>query len=161
MYQHGAVLVAAAVNANFTRYRGGIFGGCYESDKVNQAVVVVGYGSENGLDYWLVKNSWGSSWGDEGYIKVQRGVGMCGIGRYHVTLSCEEGTAPAPTTTLAPTSAPGPSPTSGEIQSPDYPDRYPHNQNQVSLALHYFPAQTTNIIVRPGTWRSPLERLLS
>ena len=89
VYQHGAVLVAAAVNANFTRYRGGIFGGCYESDKVNQAVVVVGYGSENGLDYWLVKNSWGPGWGDQGYIKIMRGVNMCGIGTTMVTLSCE------------------------------------------------------------------------
>merc|ERR1711953_1386117 len=89
VYQHGAVLVAAAVNANFSRYRGGIFGGCYESDKVNQAVVVVGYGSENGLDYWLVKNSWGPGWGDQGYIKIMRGVNMCGIGTTMVTLSCE------------------------------------------------------------------------
>ena len=88
-FQHGAVLVAAAVNANFSRYRGGIFGGCYESDKVNQAVVVVGYGSENGLDYWLVKNSWGPGWGDQGYIKIMRGVNMCGIGTTMVTLSCE------------------------------------------------------------------------
>ena len=91
VYQHGAVLVAAAVNANFSRYRGGIFGGCYESDKVNQAVVVVGYGSENGLDYWLVKNSWGPGWGDQGYIKIMRGVNMCGIGTTMVTLSCEVG----------------------------------------------------------------------
>ena len=91
VYQHGAVLVTVAVNANFTRYRGGIFGGCYESDKVNQAVVVVGYGSENGLDYWLVKNSWGPGWGDQGYIKIMRGVNMCGIGTTMVTLSCEAG----------------------------------------------------------------------
>ena len=89
MYQHGAVMVAVAVNANFSRYRGGIFGGCSESDKVNQAVVVVGYGSEDGLDYWLVKNSWGPGWGDQGYIKIMRGVNMCSIGTTMVILSCE------------------------------------------------------------------------
>merc|ERR1719189_3355328 len=76
---------------------------------------------------------------------MKRGVGMCGIGSYMVTLSCEAGPAPASTaapanTTAAPanttatpgsTSAPAPSgETSGEIQSPDHPDRYPHNQNQ-------------------------------
>jgi len=127
--EHGAVMTAVGVNSGFSSYSGGVYAGC-TGDSINHGVVVVGYGTEDGVDYWLVKNSWGSSWGDEGYIKVQRGVGMCGIGRYHVTLSCEEGTAPAPTTTPAPTSAPGPSPTSGEIQSPDYPDRYPHNQNQ-------------------------------
>ena len=84
-------MVSVAVNANFSRYGGGIFSGCYESDKVNHAVVVVGYGSEDGVGYWLGKNSWGPGWGDKGYIKIQRGVNMCGIGTSMTTLSCEAG----------------------------------------------------------------------
>merc|ERR1712137_938853 len=46
---------------------------------VNHAVLAVGYGWEHGLEYWIVINSWGADWGDEGYFKIERGVNMCGI----------------------------------------------------------------------------------
>ena len=47
--------------------------------QINHAVVVVGYGTENGVDYWLVKNSWGANWGASGFIKIRRGTNECGI----------------------------------------------------------------------------------
>lgn len=51
--------------------------------KLDHGVLVVGYGTEGGKDYWLVKNSWGPAWGDAGFIKILRGVkpreGECGI----------------------------------------------------------------------------------
>ena len=48
---------------------------------VNHAVLAVGYGTdlETGMDYWLIKNSWGTEWGDQGFFKVVRGVNNIGI----------------------------------------------------------------------------------
>ncbi|XP_044267623.1 procathepsin L-like [Tribolium madens] len=49
--------------------------------KLNHAIVVAGYGSLNGKDYWLIKNSYGENWGDKGYMKLLRNGPMhCGIG---------------------------------------------------------------------------------
>jgi len=71
-----------AGGVSFQLYSGGI----YESttcsgNKINHAVTAVGFGTENDEEYWVIKNSWGSSWGLDGYILVKRGVDMCGVER--------------------------------------------------------------------------------
>lgn len=68
---------------DFQHYSSGIFTGPCKT-RVNHAVTVVGYGTaEDGTKYWLVKNSWGTSWGEEGFMRIQRDVGapegLCGI----------------------------------------------------------------------------------
>ncbi|OIW19233.1 hypothetical protein TanjilG_20358 [Lupinus angustifolius] len=69
-------------------YTGGIYDGEFcskDSRNTNLVVLIVGYGSEDGEDYWIVKNSWGKGWGDKGYLLLKRNVssewpyGVCGI----------------------------------------------------------------------------------
>lgn len=65
----------------FDHYASGILDvpGCPTHQNMNHALVVVGYGTGNGTDYWKVKKSWGETWGDHGYIKIRRHDNMCGI----------------------------------------------------------------------------------
>jgi len=66
--------VAVSVDAsNWHSYSSGIFNGCNQvNPDINHAVVLVGYGEDDGQKYWLVRNSWSPSYGESGYIRVAR-----------------------------------------------------------------------------------------
>jgi len=73
--------VSIAIEADqkaFQFYSGGILTkGCGQN--LDHGVLVVGYGTQDGQDYWIVKNSWGPSWGEKGYINIAMGSNLCGI----------------------------------------------------------------------------------
>mmetsp|Transcript_13756 Transcript_13756/g.6826 ORF Transcript_13756/g.6826 Transcript_13756/m.6826 type:complete len:82 (-) Transcript_13756:60-305(-) len=65
-------------------YSGGILDGYCPGDVLDHAILTTGYGAENGVMFWNVKNSWGTNWGESGYVRILRteedtSKGKCGI----------------------------------------------------------------------------------
>ena len=83
---YGPVSICLDVSPNtFSSYKSGIWDGMSTTGTqctttINHAMVLVGYGRENGVNYWLIRNSWGTWWGEKGYIRVKAtGGNLCGI----------------------------------------------------------------------------------
>jgi len=77
----GPVSCALHVNDKFQSYAGGIdAGSCCDATTPNHAMVISGYGSDNGVNYWIIRNSWGVNWGIGGYYRLQ--WGYCNITPY-------------------------------------------------------------------------------
>ncbi|CAN6812182.1 unnamed protein product [Brassica oleracea] len=77
----GPVTVGFHVTNSFAFYEEGVYSSdeCGNTTKdLNHFMLVVGYGIEDGVPYWLIQNSWGTDWGEKGYIKVEMGKNMCG-----------------------------------------------------------------------------------
>lgn len=92
LFKNGPLVVAFEVYDDFFNYAGGIYHHTFERDHLNfgkfspfeltnHAVLLVGYGTDNstGQDFWIVKNSWGTSWGENGYFRIRRGNDECAI----------------------------------------------------------------------------------
>ena len=79
--------VSIAIEADtryFQSYSSGVLTSTSCGQNLDHGVLIVGYGEENGQAYWLVKNSWGTTWGEAGYVKIARSsstndAGVCGI----------------------------------------------------------------------------------
>eukprot|EP00094_Tigriopus_californicus_P012650 TCALIF_12228-PA protein Name:"Similar to ALEU Thiol protease aleurain (Arabidopsis thaliana)" AED:0.06 eAED:0.06 QI:0/0.8/0.66/0.83/0.8/0.83/6/134/431 len=96
---HGAVIVRMTFISEealqkFQHHGGGVFDTClHNSESISpnfpsyHAVTIVGYGVNNNVPYWYVKNSWGAKWGEEdGYFKIKRGESCYDIGKFAVVL---------------------------------------------------------------------------
>ena len=94
LFQYGPLVVDFKIHYDFRHYKSGVYqhvdkklvgAGRFDPyESVTHAVLIVGYGTDtsdlsNPIDYWIVKNSWGKDWGDNGYIKFKRGTNECSI----------------------------------------------------------------------------------
>jgi len=111
----GPVSVAIeADQAAFQNYKSGVLTAACGTT-LDHGVLIVGYGAQDGKDYWLVKNSWGASWGEQGYIKLERGLagaGQCGI-KSDASYPVVQGSGPAPGP-----SPPTPAPATSHYEAP-------------------------------------------
>ena len=78
------VIVGMSTSYSFNQYKCGVF--CEDEGyepRGGHALEIVDYGTEDGVDFWVVKNSWGTDWGEEGYIRIRRGDLMMDIYGYY------------------------------------------------------------------------------
>lgn len=74
LQQYGPLAIAVDATTGWQAYRGGIKTAC-SGRSLDHGVTIVGFGA----DYWIVKNSWATTWGEQGYIRLQRGVNCDGL----------------------------------------------------------------------------------
>jgi len=91
VYKKGPIVVSFEPTDDFMFYAGGIFAQqkmgppaplsthSAEWEQVDHAVLLVGWGEELGQKYWLVQNSWGDSWGEEGFFRIARDINDSGV----------------------------------------------------------------------------------
>jgi len=104
--------VSIGVDAgSFQTYRGGILSTCY-GQSLDHGVLAVGYTS----DYFKIKNSWGASWGENGYIRLSTSGNQCGMLNEGIYPVVSAGPTPTPTPSPVPTPTPSPTP-SGQCHS--------------------------------------------
>jgi len=79
IYKNGPVEADFTVYADFPTYKSGVYIQTSDDALGGHAIRILGWGTEGGVDYWLVANSWNPEWGDKGYFKIRRGTDECGI----------------------------------------------------------------------------------
>merc|ERR1719213_1487178 len=96
--ERGPVAVSVAADTWFN-YESGIFNGCGKDAIIDHAVVAIGYGEEAGHKYWVIQNSWGNDWGEDGRIRLERHEtgDYCGMNNDpQKGVACQGETTPVP-----------------------------------------------------------------
>lgn len=79
IYTNGPVEGSFTVYADFVTYKSGVYQHVTGDELGGHAIKILGWGAENGVNYWLVANSWNEGWGNKGFFKIARGTDECGI----------------------------------------------------------------------------------
>lgn len=79
VFTNGPVEVSFSVFEDFAHYKSGVYKYIKGDYLGGHAVKLMGWGTEDGVNYWLIANSWNRSWGEDGYFKIARGTNECGI----------------------------------------------------------------------------------
>jgi len=79
IFTNGPVEACFTVYEDFLEYESGVYVYKTGDELGGHCIKLVGWGVENNLEYWIAQNSWGTSWGESGFFKIQKGVDMCGI----------------------------------------------------------------------------------
>jgi len=82
IYTTGPLSVTLHISNDWYEYKGGIYNNSHDCKNPNSqkhSVIIVGYGEKYGVEYWVVRNSWGKEWGLGGYMEIIRGKNICGI----------------------------------------------------------------------------------
>merc|ERR1711881_544969 len=108
------VSVTVQAGGSFSSYSSGVLTGTC-TGQINHAVLAVGYGTLNGVDYWRVKNSWGPTWGEGGYVNIVKDASIsqgayCILQYAPVFPVMSSGPTPTPTPSPVPTPPPTPTP---------------------------------------------------
>jgi cathepsin X len=75
----GPIACAVCVTPEFENYKGGIFKDTTGCTTLDHEISIAGYGTENGQDYWIGRNSWGTYWGEKGWFRIARGTNNLGV----------------------------------------------------------------------------------
>lgn len=101
LVEDGPLVVSFEPQSDLMYYSGGIYssvahGQRAEWEPVDHAVLLVGYGSEDGRKYWLLQNSWGHDWGEDGFMRMARGIDESGIESIAEAADVEVTSSPRP-----------------------------------------------------------------
>jgi hypothetical protein len=108
IYQYGPISVAVAVDNAFSNYKSGVHKTCGSTSGLNHAVNLIGWDDSDG-GYFILRNSWGSGWGEKGFMRIAYNCDEVGSWANYVVV--DGATPPAPSPDPGPGPGPNPSPT--------------------------------------------------